>query len=77
MKKFIKRLNIKPPSKKFLAREILIMIILAVISTSVYFINEKRNSNIRSNIEKAEAELMLIQNKIDGYGGAFLNIGFC
>jgi hypothetical protein len=71
MKKFIKRLNIKPPSKKFLAREILIMIILAVISTSVYFINEKRNSNIRSNIEKAEAELMLIQNKIDGYGGAF------
>ena len=71
MKKFIKRLNIKPPSKKFLSREILIMIILAVISTSVYLINEKRNSNIRSNIEKAEAELMLIQNKIDGTGGAF------
>jgi hypothetical protein len=71
MKKFIKRLNIKPPSKKFWAREILIIIILAVISTSVYFINEKRNSNIRSNIEKTEAELKVIQNKIDGFGSHF------
>ena len=71
MKKFIKRLNIKPPSKKFWAREILIIIILAVISTSVYFINEKRNSNIRSNIEKTEAEIKVIQNKIDGYGSDF------
>ena len=71
MKKFIKRLNVKAPSKKFWAREILIIIILAVISTSVYFIIEKRNSNIRSNIEKTEAELKVIQNKIDGYGGAF------
>ena len=71
MKKFIKRLNIKPPSKKFWAKEILIIIILAVISTSVYFINEKRNSNIWNNIEKTETELKVIQNKIDGYGGAF------
>jgi len=71
MKKFIKRLNIKPPSKKFWAREILIIIILSVISTSVYFINEKRTSNIRNNIEKTEAELKVIQNKIDGYGGHF------
>ena len=71
MKKFIKRLNIKPPSKKFWAREILIIIILAVISTSVYFINLNRNSNIRSKIEKTETELKVIQKKIDGYGGAF------
>jgi hypothetical protein len=71
MKKFIKRLNIKPPSKKFWAREILIIIILSVISTSVYFINEKRNSNIWSNIEKTEAEIKVIQNKIDGHGGDF------
>ena len=71
MKKFIKRLNIKPPSKKFWAREILIIIILTVISTSAYFINENRNSNIRSKIEKTEAELKVIQKKIDGYGGAF------
>ena len=71
MKKFIKRLNIKPSSKKFWAREILIIIILAVISTSVYFINEKRNSNIRSNIEKTEAELKVIQDKIDGFGSYF------
>ena len=71
MKKFIKRLNVKAPSKKFWAREILIIIILAVISTSVYFIIEKLDSNIRSNIKKTEAELKVIQNKIDGYGGAF------
>ena len=71
MNKFIKRLSIKPPSKKFWAREFLIMIILAVISTSVYFINEKRNSNIRSNIEKTEAELKVIQNKIDGFENHF------
>lgn len=71
MKKLIKRLNIKPPSKKFWAREILIIIILTVISTSAYFINENRNSNIRSKIEKTEAELKVIQKKIDGYGGAF------
>jgi hypothetical protein len=71
MKKLIKRLNIKSPSKKFWAREILIIIILAVISTSAYFINENRNSNIRNNMEKTETELKVIQNKIDGYGGAF------
>ena len=71
MKKFIKRLNIKPPSKKFWAREILIIIILAVISTSVYFINEKRNSNIRSNIEKTQAELKVFQDKIDGFRSYF------
>tara|TARA_B110000027_G_scaffold75396_1_gene80303 strand:+ start:2034 stop:2825 length:792 start_codon:yes stop_codon:yes gene_type:complete len=71
MKKFIKRLNIKPPSKKFWAREILIIIILSVISTSAYFINENRNSNIRSNIKKTEAELKIIQNKIDGFGSYF------
>lgn len=71
MKKFIKRLNVKAPSKKFWAREILIIIILAVISTSAYFICVKRNSNIGSNIEKTETELKVIQNKINGYGGAF------
>ena len=71
MKNFIKRLNINKIPKKFWAREFLIMIILAVISTSAYFINENRNSNIRSKIEKTEAELKVIQKKIDGYGGAF------
>lgn len=71
MKKLVKRLNIKAPSKKFWAREFLIMLILVVISTSAYFICVKRNSNIRSNIEKTETELKVIQNKIDGYGGTF------
>ena len=71
MKNFIKRLNINKIPKKFWAREFLIMIILAVISTSAYFINENRNSNIMSKIEKTEAELKVIQKKIDGYGGAF------
>ena len=71
MKNFIKRLNINKMPKKFWAREFLIMIILAVISTSAYFFNEKRNSNIRSNVEKTEAELKIIQNKIDGFGSYF------
>ena len=38
MKKFIKRLNIKPPSKKFWAREILIIIILH--SLKIKYINQ-------------------------------------
>ena len=71
MKNFIKSLNINKIPKKFWAREFLIMIILAVISTSAYFFNEKRNSNIRSNVEKTEAELKIIQNKIDGFGSYF------
>ena len=71
MKKLIKRLNIKPPPKKFWAREFLIIIILAVISISAYFITIKRNSNIRVNIMAISSEFDVIQNKIDNHGGAF------
>jgi hypothetical protein len=71
MKGIIKRLHIKPPTKKFWAREFLIIIILTVVSASAYFISEKRNSNIQNKIEIVLGEINIIQNKIDGYGSNF------
>lgn len=71
MKKLIKRLDIKPPSKKFWAREFFIVVILSLISISVHFVNESRNSTITSKKEIINSEIIVIQNQMNGCSSVF------
>lgn len=71
MKKLIKRLDIKPPSKKFWAREFLIVVILSLISISVHFVNENRNSTISKKKEIISSEIIVIQNQMNDCSSIF------